>query len=85
MSPELRRSSSDGDKPRAALWPLLHTWTLAVDVLPDLALNPWRAACGQLGLSGADLKERVNALDRFLDEVESLLEELAARYGLDKM
>ncbi|HEY3477128.1 MAG TPA: hypothetical protein VGK56_21110, partial [Anaerolineales bacterium] len=38
------RSMLAGETPRAALWPLLQTWTLAVDVLPDDTLNAWRAA-----------------------------------------
>jgi predicted nucleotidyltransferase len=72
----------EGEKPRAALWPLMHTWTLAVDILPD-AVGPWRAACDQLGLAGGDMGERVDALDTFLDEVEALLDDLAAQYGLE--
>ena len=39
--------------------------------------------CGHLGLNVLGIEERVNALDHFLDEVEALLDELAARYGLD--
>jgi predicted nucleotidyltransferase len=73
----------EGERPRSALWPLMQTWTLAVEVLPDLAANPWRAACGQLGLAAAGIEERVEALDAFLDEVEILLDELAAQYGLE--
>ncbi len=72
-----------GDNPRAALWPLLQTWTLAVDVLPDHSLTMWRAACGQLRLTAADFEERVAGLDQYLDEVESLLDELAAEHGLE--
>lgn len=72
-----------GDTPHSALWVLLQTWTLAADVLPETALDPWRSACGQLGLTAAGIEERVNGLDTFLDEVEALLDELAARYGLD--
>lgn len=71
----------EGGKPRAALWPLLHTWTLAVDAVPQEE-GPWRSACGQLGLV-AGMGERVDALDHFLDEVEALLDELAAQYGLE--
>lgn len=70
-----------GDKPHAALWSLLQTWTLAVDAVPE-AESPWRAACGQLGLV-AGMSERVEALDHFLDDVEALLDELAAQYGLE--
>jgi len=72
-----------GDHPQAASWPLLQTWTLAVDVLPENALDSWRSACGQLGLTSVGIEERVEGLDHFLDEVEGLLDELAARYGLD--
>ena len=71
----------EGGKPRAALWPLMQTWTLAVDAAPQEE-SPWRSACGQLGLV-AGMGERVDALDHFLDEVESLLDELAAQYGLE--
>lgn len=71
------------DNPRAALWPLLQTWTLAVDVLPEYALDAWRTACGDLGLTAIGMEERVSGLDHLLDEVEGLLDELALRYGLD--
>jgi hypothetical protein len=72
-----------GENPRAALWSLIQTWTLAVEVLPDNSLNAWRSACGHLGFNVMGIEEHVNALDHFLDEVEALLDELAARYGLD--
>jgi hypothetical protein len=72
-----------GDNPRAALWPLLQTWTLAVDVLPHHAVVAWRSACEQLHLMAAGFEEHVNGLDQYLDEVESLLDELAAENGLE--
>ena len=72
-----------GADPRAALWSMLQTWTLAAEVLPDNALDPWRSACGQLGLTAVGIEERVNGLDHFLDEVEGLLDELSAQHGLD--
>jgi predicted nucleotidyltransferase len=71
------------DNPRAAVWPLLQTWTLAVDVLPEYVQDSWRAACGDLGLTAMGMQERVSGLDHLLDEVEGLLDELAVRYGLD--
>jgi hypothetical protein len=71
------------ETPFAALWPLLQTWTLAVDALPDDALDAWRSACGQLGLTGTSFEERVQGLDQFLDEVEALLDELAREHGLE--
>jgi hypothetical protein len=71
------------DNPRAALWPLFQTWTLAAEVLSDPALGAWRSACSQLGLTVPGFEERVEGLDRFLDEVEALLDELAKQYGLE--
>ena len=72
-----------GESPIAALWPLLQTWTLAVEVLPDHAVDAWRSACAQLGLTGTGFEERVEGLDQFLDEVEALLDELAKEHGLE--
>ncbi len=72
-----------GETPHAALWPLLQTWTLAVDVLPDHAVDAWRSACGQLGLTAVGFVEHVEGLDHFLDEVEALLDELAREHGLE--
>ena len=72
-----------GETPRAALWPLLHTWTLAVDVLPGHMVEAWRAACAQLKLTIPDFEDHLNELDQFLDEVEILLDELATEHGLE--
>jgi len=72
-----------GGTPHAALWPLLQTWTLAVDVLSEHSINVWRSACGQLGLTVAGFEERVQGLDHFLDDVEALLDELAREHGLE--
>jgi len=77
------RAMLESDHPRTALWPLLHTWTLAVDVLPDHALNAWHSACGHLGLTTIGIEEHVSGLDHFLDEVEALLDDLAAQNGLE--
>jgi predicted nucleotidyltransferase len=79
------QSILSGENPRAALWPLLQTWTLAADVMPEITLDAWRSACGDLGLTAAGMEERVNGLDHLLDEVEGLLDELATRYGLDML
>jgi len=72
-----------GENPRAALWPLLQTWTLAVEVLPDHAVSAWRSACEQLSLTAAPFEEHVNGLDQYLDEVEALLDDLATQHGLE--
>ena len=72
-----------GENPHAALWPLLQTWTLAVDVLPDHAVSVWRSTCDQLNLTTVGFEDHVNGLDQYLDEVEVLLDELAAEHGLE--
>jgi hypothetical protein len=72
-----------GETPHAATWPLLQTWSLAADVLPDHFVNTWRTVCGQLGFTTLGFEERVERLDKFLDEVEALLDELAVQYGLE--
>ncbi len=73
-----------GDQPLAALWPLLHTWTLAVCHLPgdSSTLTAWLAACEQLAIAGAGFSERVAALDAFLDTTEDTLESWARRRGV---
>jgi hypothetical protein len=76
------QSILSSDQPRAALWPLLQTWTLAAEVLPDHAQEAWRAACGELALVAPAMQEHVAGLDQLLDEVEGLLDELTTRYGL---
>ena len=77
------RAMLAGENPRAALWPLLQTWTFAVDVLPEHAVSAWRSACDQLNFTAAGFEEHVNGLDQFLDEVEALLDELATEHGLE--
>ncbi|MFT3890219.1 MAG: hypothetical protein QM730_01180 [Anaerolineales bacterium] len=77
------RAMLESDHPRAALWSLLQTWSLAVDVLPEHSLSAWHSACGHLGLTASGIEDHVNGLDQFLDEVEALLDELAAQHGLE--
>ena len=79
------RSMLEGENPHAALWPLLQTWTLAADVLPEDAstLWLWRSACERLHLTASGFEEHVNGLDQYLDEVEILLDELATQHGLE--
>jgi predicted nucleotidyltransferase len=73
----------EGSTPYSALWPLLQTWSMTVEVLPDYAVNAWLSACSQLGFTVAGFEDRVNGLDHFLDEVEALLDELAKEHGLE--
>ncbi len=72
-----------GETPLTALWPLIHTWTLAAQVLDQQAPGPWQAACRQLGLIGPDFEQRVSALDAFLDQIEVRLDEIAVAAGVE--
>ena len=74
---------NESDNGLAALWPLIHTWTLAATVLPEEKIKGWQAACATLGLVGVGFGEKVEGLDAFLDEVEILLDEVATANGLE--
>jgi hypothetical protein len=71
-----------GESPYSILWPLVHTWTLCAAILPPTHQSKWQAACEILGLTGDVFIERMEGLDRFLDTVEELLENMAAKQGL---
>ncbi len=77
------RALLESETPGAALWPMLHTWTLAAAALPEEKIAPWRDACETLGLLGTRFAERVEGLDQYLDGVEILLDEVAAANGLE--
>ena len=73
-----------GESPLASLWPLIHTWTLAANILESEQTNkPWKAACEQLGLLGKGFEQRVSDLDHYLDEIEIRFDEIAAVNGLE--
>jgi hypothetical protein len=65
-----------GDRPLAALWPLLHTWTLAVKALPASAAarQDWQDALTQLGLLEGAFQDRIRIFDSYLDQVEETLD-----------
>ena len=62
-------------EPKAVLWPLLNTWTLAASTLStgNPTYQGWQDACQQLELISSDLSERMAALDAFLDQVEEAI------------
>lgn len=72
-----------GDSPLTALWPLIHTWTLTVNVLNEKQSKSWSDACQKLGLLGASFEEHINSFDSYLDEIEVRLDEIAAANGLE--
>jgi hypothetical protein len=72
----------EGENPQAALWPLIHTWTLASEVLEGDHLRFWQNAVEELGL-GSHFSERVEGLDQYIDEIETLLDEIASANGVE--
>jgi hypothetical protein len=71
-----------GEKPLAVLWPLIHTWSLTVEALPEAERSAWTAFCQELGLLQKGLEFRLEKLDQFLDEVEKILDNMAVSNGL---
>jgi hypothetical protein len=74
----------ESEKPINALWPLLITWTQSASLLPadHTSVGPWKEAVEMLGLAGDSLKERLVALDQYLDSIEDTLEAWANRNGV---
>jgi hypothetical protein len=70
------------ETPLSLLWPLIHTWSLAAETLPETERSAWAACCQQLGLLQAGLDSRLQKLDHFLDEVEKILDNMAVSNGL---
>jgi hypothetical protein len=72
-----------GTNASAALWPLWHTWTLAISNLP--AESPlseaWKEAGMKLGLLSDAFSDKIRGLDAYLDQVEELLESWARENG----
>jgi hypothetical protein len=71
-----------GESPQSILWPLVRTWTLSAAVFPPDRQSGWKVACETLGLAGKSFNERLKGLDRFLDTVEEVLENVAASQGI---
>ena len=72
-------------QPLDVLWPMLRTWCRAVSFLPKEGseTDVWREVLLHLGLLGAGFKERVAALDAYLDMVEETLEEWGRASGAE--
>ncbi len=75
-----------GDSPQDVLWPLLSTWIEAISLLPQESEQAaeWREAFSTLNLLGPGYRERVSALDAYLDSVEELLDEWGQRRGIER-
>lgn len=66
----------EGEPPGAALWPLLRTWTQAVELLggDESHKAAWTAACETLSLVGEPFEAKLAGLDAYLDTVEELFD-----------
>lgn len=73
----------EGEEPRQALWPLLHSWTLALYSFKDMPSEEWQNACMKLGLLEKGFVEKVEALDAYLDTVEDTLDDWARENGVE--
>jgi hypothetical protein len=64
------------DRPAAALWIMLRTWTQAAAVLPKSGqpYKDWQAFTRALELDSRSLHQRIEGLDALLDSVESCIE-----------
>jgi hypothetical protein len=72
--------------PASALWPLVHTWTVSAAILPSYGdqVKAWQEAFSWLGLAGEGFEYRLQALDRFLDQLEERCDSYAAGYSLEQ-
>ncbi len=72
-----------GDNPLAALYPMLYTWTLAANALPENQIAAWNNACQILGFGTENFENRLEGLDHYLDNIEEMLEETLSSHGFE--
>jgi hypothetical protein len=74
------------EQAHAAVWPLLHSWTVSAHVLPGYSpeVAAWKAAMARFGLAFEAMEQKILALDHFLDNVEELLDNYAANNGVEE-
>jgi len=74
----------ESDFPLAAAWPMIFTWAMAAEAgnFAGEHNRPWNRVLALLGLDPVGMPERIQALDGFLDTLEEMLEQMAARNGL---
>ena len=72
-----------GENPQQALFPLLYTWTLAAQLLPESQTLAWQEALAALHLGEEDFASRLSGLDHFLDSLEETLEKEVLSAGFE--
>ncbi|MBT3338311.1 MAG: hypothetical protein HN855_10295 [Anaerolineae bacterium] len=71
------------ENPLAALYPMLLTWTLAANALPENQISAWQSACQLLGFDTEGFEKRLAAIDHYLDSIEETLEEMLTSHGFE--
>lgn len=77
------RALSEGNAP-AAWWPMIRTWARAASLLPPNAAerSVFEQAVENLGLGSDTVKDKLSALDAYLDSLEELLDHWSEREGV---
>ncbi len=72
------------DAPAAAFWLMLRTWTDAVSCLRSnsTVIHGWNQMTKTVNLDEASMKDRLNALDIYLDGVEETIDTYARKNGI---
>jgi len=73
----------EGQNPLAALYPLIHTWTLSANALPTNQITAWQNACQLLKIGGEHFESRLEWLDHYLDNIEEMLEKRVLLQGFE--
>ncbi len=73
----------EGENPLNALYPLLLTWTLSAQSLPENQITAWQSACELLKIGGEHFESRLEGLDHYLDNIEEMLEKMVLSQGFE--
>ncbi len=71
------------ETPLAALYPMLHTWTLAANALPENQIGAWQNACQLLGFGKEIFEKRLEGLDHYIDTIDEMLEKMLKSHGFE--
>ncbi len=74
-----------GENPLTALYPLLLTWTLSAQSLPENQIDAWEKACFLLKFGGEHFESRLEGLDQYLDSIEEMLEKMVFSQGFEML
>ncbi len=73
----------ESENPFTALYPLLLTWTLSAQCLPENQIEAWENAFSLLKIGGEHFESRMAGLDQYLDDIEEMLEERVLAQGFE--